>query len=116
MSNNISVLFISQEELLETGCFNMNMAIDIAEQALIDYANGYILFPDKVSQIFNEVTQDRINCLPATLLKQKICGMKWVSVFPGNPVKFGLQNVTACIILSNIENGGLYPICRTHSS
>jgi ornithine cyclodeaminase/alanine dehydrogenase-like protein (mu-crystallin family) len=105
MSNNISVLFISQEELLETGCFNMNMAIDIAEQALIDYANGYILFPDKVSQIFNEVTQDRINCLPATLLKQKICGMKWVSVFPGNPVKFGLQNVTACIILSNIENG-----------
>jgi ornithine cyclodeaminase/alanine dehydrogenase-like protein (mu-crystallin family) len=105
MLNVISLLFLSQEDLLEAGCFNMNTAIDIAEQAMIGYANGDIMFPDKVSQIFNEITQDRTNCLPATLLKQKICGMKWVSVFPGNPTNFGLQNLTACILLSNIENG-----------
>ncbi|MBQ4518405.1 MAG: ornithine cyclodeaminase family protein [Clostridia bacterium] len=84
------------------------MAIEVTENALRDYNNGDILYPEKISQIFNEQTQDRINCLPATLLKEKICGMKWVSVFPDNPIRFGCTNVSAVIVLSEIEKG--YPI------
>jgi ornithine cyclodeaminase/alanine dehydrogenase-like protein (mu-crystallin family) len=34
--------------------------------------------------------------------------VKWVSVFPPNPVKYGLQNLSAVIILSEIEHG--FPI------
>ena len=34
--------------------------------------------------------------------------MKWVSVFPPNPVKHGIQNLSAVIILSEIEHG--FPI------
>lgn len=73
------------------------------------FTEGGILFPDKIVQIFNEETQDRINCLPATLLDEQICGVKWVSVFPGNPRNFGVQNLSAIIVLSNIVNG--FPVC-----
>ena len=61
----------------------------------------------------NEETQERINCLPATLLDEKICGVKWVSVFPPNPGRFGVQNLSAIIVLSEIEGniyGGMGPL------
>lgn len=108
MSNNISLLFISQDDFIKSGCFNMDIAINVAEKAMLDYANGDIIFPDKISQIFNEETQDRINCLPATLIKDKVCGMKWISVFPYNPVNFRIQNLVANVLISSTENG--FPI------
>ena len=40
--------------------------------------------------------------------RRKICGVKWVSVFPPNPVRHGIQNLSAVIILSEIEHG--FPI------
>jgi len=63
--------------------------------------------PDKISQIFDEASQNRINCMPATLIDEKICGMKWVSVFPSNAPK-GVQNVTGIMLLSELETG--FPI------
>ncbi len=110
MSNNnqIECLYFSQEDLLEAGCLDMQMAMNAAETALMDFQNGKILFPEKIVQIFDENTQERINCLPATILPEKICGMKWVSVFPGNPVNFGMQNLSAVVVLSEIEKG--FPI------
>ncbi len=65
-------------------------------------------FPKKIVQIFDQDTQSRINCLPATLPSEKICGVKWVSVFPENPRVHGIQNLSAVIILSEIEHG--FPI------
>ena len=86
----------------------MRMAMDAAESAMLAFREEKILFPDKIVQIFNDETQERINCLPATLLPEKICGVKWVSVFPPNPEKYGVQNLSAVIILSEIEHG--FPI------
>jgi len=99
---------LTQNDLFDSGCFDIKMALEITEKVLKDYSSGRVLYPDKVSQIFDETTQDRINCLPATLLNEKICGVKWVSVFPGNPSKYNCNNVSAVIILSEIETG--YPI------
>jgi ornithine cyclodeaminase/alanine dehydrogenase-like protein (mu-crystallin family) len=76
-----------------------------AESAMLAFRNGKILFPEKIVQIFNQETQERINCLPATLLTEKVCGVKWVSVFPPNPEKYGAQNLSAVMILSEIEKG-----------
>lgn len=98
-------VYLSQEDLIKAGCFNMKMAIAVAEKAMIAYKNKEILFPDKIVQIFNQETQERINCLPATLLNKKVCGVKWVSVFPQNPYKHGVQNLSAVIVLSEIEKG-----------
>lgn len=100
--------YLSQEDLLKAGCLDLNMAIEAAEKAMLAFEAGEVLFPEKIVQIFNQETQERINCLPATFVEEKVCGVKWVSVFPPNPVKHGLQNLSAVIILSEIETG--FPI------
>ncbi len=65
---------------------------------------GTCCSPEKIVQIVDQRTQARINCLPATMLEDKVCGVKWVSVFPENP-KEGLQNLAAVVVLSEIEHG-----------
>ena len=107
--HSIKFLYLSQEALIEAGAFDLPMAIEAARDGLLRFKQGRILFPDKIVQIFDEATQDRINCLPATLLDDQICGVKWVSVFPGNPRKYGTQNLSAITVLSKIDKG--YPIC-----
>ena len=105
----IRYLSISQEDLINAGAFDLRMAREALIQSLFRFREGRILFPDKIVQIFNEETQERINCLPATLLDEKICGVKWVSVFPPNPRRYGVQNLSAILVLSEIEKG--FPIC-----
>lgn len=104
----MNVKYLSQEALLAAGCFDLPSAISVVEKTLLAYEKNRILFPDKVVQIFDEQLQSRINCLPATLLDEKVCGMKWISVFPGNPKLFGLRNQSAVILLSSLETG--FPI------
>ncbi len=104
-SNVLTCSYLSQEDLLKSGCLDFNMAIQAAEEAMLAFEKGEILFPEKIVQIFSQETQERINCLPATVKSKKICGMKWVSVFPNNPALFGMQNLSAVMILSEIEKG-----------
>lgn len=99
------ICILTQQNLIDAGCFDMNAAIEVAEQAIKDYAAGNIIFPDKVATVFDQKSQNRINCLPAGLKKDKIYGMKWVSVFPENPHKRNLPNLTASILLSEMERG-----------
>jgi N-[(2S)-2-amino-2-carboxyethyl]-L-glutamate dehydrogenase len=107
-NHEIHCQYFSQEDLLGAGCLDMRMAIEAARQAILSFEAGDVLFPEKIVQIFNDETQERINCLPATFRSKKICGVKWVSVFPLNPTRFGIQNLSAVIILSEIEHG--FPI------
>ena len=109
MNTKLTAKYFSQEDLLKSGCLDLKMAIKAAEDALLAYSKDEVLFPDKIVQIFNQETQERINCLPATFKNEKICGVKWVSVFPPNPVKYGMQNLSAVMILSEIEKG--FPLC-----
>ncbi|MGH8931489.1 MAG: ornithine cyclodeaminase family protein [Egibacteraceae bacterium] len=104
----IRFTYLSQEDLLEAGCLDFEFAINVAESALLANREGDVLFPEKIVQIFDDETQERINCLPATLLHERVCGMKWVSVFPPNVARFGRQNLTALFVLSEIEKG--FPI------
>ena len=103
--HRIDFTYLSQEDLLKAGCLDFHMAIDAAEAAMLAHRQGDVIFPDKIVQIFNEETQERINCLPATLKSEGVCGVKWVSVFPPNVPRFGLQNLTALFVLSETEKG-----------
>lgn len=107
-NHQIQCRYFSQEDLLGAGCLDLKMAVDAARNALKEFQAGNVLFPDKIVQIFNDQTQERINCLPATFKKQGICGVKWVSVFPLNPARYGRQNLSAVILLSEIQHG--FPI------
>ena len=104
-SHRVGFTYLSQEDLLDAGCFDLRMAIEIAEKAMLAFEDHRIMYPEKIVQIFDQVSQDRINCLPATLLDEKICGAKWVSVFPRNPKRFDVQNLSAIFVLSEIEKG-----------
>lgn len=107
-SKRIDFTYLSQENLLRSGCFDFHLAIEAAENAMLAMEQGTVKFPEKIVQIFNEETQERINCLPATLIHEGVCGVKWVSVFPPNVEKYGMQNLTAVFVLSEIEKG--FPI------
>ena len=104
-NHQISFNYLSQEDLLEAGCFDIRMAIEIAEKTMLAFVQDRILFPEKIVQIFSHSSQERINCLPATLLDEKVCGVKWVSVFPQNPSRHQAQNLSAIFVLSEIEKG-----------
>ncbi len=107
-AHEIHCRYFSQEDLLGSGCLDIQMAMDAAEMGIRAHDEGDVLFPEKIVQIFNDETQERINCLPATFKSRRICGVKWVSVFPPNPIRHGIQNLSAVIILSEIERG--FPI------
>ncbi|MDH3719764.1 MAG: ornithine cyclodeaminase family protein [Planctomycetota bacterium] len=106
--HRIQFMYFSQEDLLQAGCLDFHLAIDTTAKSLLAHRQGDVMFPEKIVQIFDEQTQRRINCLPATLKSEKVCGMKWVSVFPPNVDHYGLQNLTALFVLSEIEKG--FPI------
>ena len=108
MDNNIVIKMISMEDIISSGCYDIKKIISIIEKVLLDYKEGYVELPNKISQIFDEKTQDRINCMPATLMKENVCGVKWVSVFPQNPHNYNVSNVSGTIILSELERG--FPI------
>lgn len=101
----IKTTILTQRDILAAGCFDIGMAIETAREAVLSYAAGRILYPDKVSQVFDESTQCRTNCLPATLFDEQVSGMKWVSVFPTNSSLHGLQNLSASILISSTQTG-----------
>ena len=105
--DNITIKVVSQEEVASIFEDNTEAIFEIVEDSFRKYLCGDIIMPDKISQIFDEKTQNRINCMPATLINEKICGMKWVSVFPSNASKC-VQNVTGVVLLSELETG--FPI------
>lgn len=106
--NNIDIKIISQENVAEIFSGKTDALFNIVEDAFMKYLQGNVLFPNKISQIFDQKIQNRINCMPATLLgDDMVCGMKWISVFPSNEPK-GFQNVTGVMLLSEIKTG--FPI------
>lgn len=105
MNYNNKIKIITLNDLLEAGCFNVKATLKVIEAALTKQNTEDIIFPDKVSVVFDENTQNRINCLPAGIRSQKVYGMKWVSVFPVNPHKHNIPNLSAVIVLSSLADG-----------
>ena len=66
MKNDLTVKLISMEDIIAAGCCDIQKVIRVIEDVLVDYKNGGVLLPDKISQIFNQKTQDRINCMENT--------------------------------------------------
>lgn len=104
MKSNPRTLLISAEDQKKAFSGNLHNAISVVETALKKKVAGEVLLPDKISVVFDEATQNRINCMPGALLKDKLYGVKWVAVFPENP-KEGYRNVTGTMILSELEHG-----------
>jgi ornithine cyclodeaminase/alanine dehydrogenase-like protein (mu-crystallin family) len=110
---SIKIKVISFEDVSEIFRHNSSKIFSIVEDSFSKYYLGQVILPAKISQIFDQTTQNRINCMPATILSDKVSGLKWVSVFPSNAAK-GKQNVSGISILSEIETG--FPIAVIDST
>lgn len=111
--SRITVKIISQEDVAAIFKGNVDGIFSIIEDSFRKYLSDDIIMPDKITQIFDEQSQNRINCMPATLVNEKVCGVKWISVFPSNASK-GVQNVTGVSLLSELETG--FPIALIDST
>lgn len=105
MNHSHSILLLTQKDLIQAGCFDFSKAINICYDAVKSYAEGKVIFPEKVAVIFDEKSQNRINCLPAGFKDLSIYGMKWVSVFPVNPLLNHRPNLNAVLLLSELKTG-----------
>ncbi len=77
-SHRIGFTYLSQEDLLTSGCLDFHLAIEAAEDAILAHREGKVFFPEKIVQIFNEDTQERINCLTATSAQAPLLKAAWV--------------------------------------
>lgn len=102
--NNPATLLISANDQKIVFKDNISAAIDVVEYALKCKAADDIYLPDKISHVFDETTQNRINCMPGALLSDGLYGVKWVAVFPENPQE-GYRNVIGTTILSELKHG-----------
>jgi len=105
MRHDYSVKFLSQEDLVKAGCLDFETVIKVCENALVKEALGDGLFPEKSTMVFDQETQSRVNCLPAGGFSEEVCGVKWVSVFPNNPLNYKLPNLSALLLLSSLKTG-----------
>lgn len=105
IDQSMNIRIITKKDLIEANCFDYEKAIEVVEDAFIKYANGDVIFPDKTSVVFDQETQNRINCLPAGILSENVYGMKWVSVFPNNPKLHNKPNLSAVYLLSELTTG-----------
>lgn len=102
--SNPATLLISSSDQKKIFGNNIETTIDVVEYAFRCKSNNDIYLPDKISHIFDESTQNRINCMPGALLTDELYGVKWVAVFPEN-TKEGYRNVTGTTILSELTHG-----------
>lgn len=98
-------VLLSRSELMKAWGGDVEGLVDAVEHGFREYAAGRVILPEKASQVFNEATQDRINCMPSTVLELGLAGVKWVSVFPENPSLRNMRNVGGAMVLSSIEDG-----------
>lgn len=101
-----NVLILRENEIKELLKDDIGQVLGWMEEAL-SIEQEKIVMPEKSSQVFNEESKERVNCMPATLLDYKVSGVKLISVFPNNR-KDELRNVNGALVLNEISHG--FPI------
>lgn len=104
MNASEGTLLISETDVREIFSQDIGYTIHIVEKSLKNHLENRVIFPDKISVIFDNNSQNRINCMPAALLDENIYGVKWVSVFPQNP-QTGYRNVGGIAVISELSHG-----------
>ena len=101
----IETALLSHADVLKAWGNDTELIIQSVEDAFRAYSRGQVILPEKSSQIIDENSQSRINCMPSTVLSMGVAGVKWVSVFPNNPTLNNIENVGGVMVLSEIESG-----------
>lgn len=100
---------ISEKQVIKIMDNNWKEGMEVIKKSFIERGKDRVILPEKISQIFDQKTQNRINCMPSTIIDECVSGMKWVSVFPTNSKK-NIENVNGITIISEIDTGRPYAI------
>lgn len=104
----VSVLFLSQEDVIKCGVMDMRMIIDEIERLFLLHYSGETISPPKLSlrwgDIESESIRGRFNAMPGYIGSSvNIAGIKWVGSKPLNPKRYGLPRASAIIVLNDPE-------------
>ncbi len=99
------LIYLTQEEVIATG-IDMPEVIDVVEEVLALHDKGEVNLPSKVILDLGERERGRINAMPAYVGGRfGLCGIKWISGFPPNPVNHGIPRAHALIVLNDAQTG-----------
>lgn len=100
-----SAVYINDGDLAASWDGDIDALLRRLKEGYLGWRDGKIILPEKTSQIIEEASQSRVNCMPCTVPGIGISGVKLVSVYPNNPSQ-GLPNVMGQIVLLDSTNGG----------
>lgn len=70
INKDFDIKIISMEDIVKSGCVNIDEVIAVIENVLVDYKNGKVMLPDKISQIFDKKLKIELTvCLQHYLMK-----------------------------------------------
>jgi ornithine cyclodeaminase len=102
---DVNFLYLTGAEVRATG-LDMAMVLDTVEDTFRLHHQGKINMPSKVVLDMDERKRGRGNAMPAYVGGDyNIFGIKWISGFPRNPVRFGLPRGIGVLILNDAESG-----------
>lgn len=103
-----SLLFLSQDSIIESGGDDIEQAINVMEEVYsLHNKKDYVLPPKTVlrwGDFDSESIRGRVNSMPASIGGAfKSVGIKWIGSSPSNPEKYNLPRASAVIVLNDYE-------------
>ena len=78
-------IYLRDSDIVQGWDGDVARLVDLLDEEFSRWKAGSIMLPEKASQIIDETTQSRVNCMPSTLLEQEVSGVKLVRFFPRIP-------------------------------
>jgi len=101
----ITLKFLGQRDLVEAGLLNIGEMMEIVQRGLLSYYERRIIYPGFHYVWVDRESVNRIKSMPLASKEESVAHMLWETIFPVNPSKYGIQNVTALEILNDGETG-----------
>ena len=102
--NNVNFLYLSLEEVVALGGYDMQLAVNDIERVVSLHDNNEAVVPSKVvlKQGADENFYGRINGMPGYIGGEyNMMGIKWIGSNPDNPFKYDLPRASALTILND---------------
>lgn len=105
MKTNVGkeILYLTREECIDTGLSPLKI-VELVEKALVYQAKEQVEMPAKIG--IHPLNEDTfLHAMPSYIQPENICGLKWISGFPDNPIKHNLPHITGLLILNDNQTG-----------
>ncbi|HNS51594.1 MAG TPA: ornithine cyclodeaminase family protein [Anaerolineae bacterium] len=103
--DEVELRYLSRAQLLAAG-LDMSVALSVVEEVLRLHAEGGDILPHKISLDLGEPERGRVNIMPGYVGGRfDVCGLKWISIFPNNPERYGLPSLNGLMILGDADRG-----------